>query len=91
MDTDTTLSEIKMWVENFVIERDWKQYHHPKELAISICLEASELLENFQWKEKQPVETIKQDEELMKNLQRELADVIIHAKQSATTSRSWDP
>jgi NTP pyrophosphatase (non-canonical NTP hydrolase) len=30
-------------------DRNWKQFHNPKDLAISISLEASELLENFQW------------------------------------------
>jgi len=30
-------------------ERNWKQYHNPKDLAISISIEAAELLENFQW------------------------------------------
>ena len=30
--------------------RDWRQFHHPKDLAISIALEAAELLEHFQWK-----------------------------------------
>ena len=30
-------------------ERGWKQYHNPKDLAISLSLEAAELLENFQW------------------------------------------
>lgn len=36
-------------VTNFRDERDWKQFHNPKDLAISINLEASELLEIFQW------------------------------------------
>lgn len=79
MDAETTLSDVKQWVEVFVEERDWKQYHHPKELAISLCLESAELLENFQWREKQPVEDIRNDSELMKELGRELADVIIYA------------
>lgn len=36
-------------VTNFRDERNWKQFHNPKDLAISICLEAAELLEVFQW------------------------------------------
>ena len=36
-------------VLKFRDERDWKQFHNPKDLAISICLEAAELLEVFQW------------------------------------------
>ena len=53
--------------------RDWKQFHNPKDLAISISLEAAELLECFQWsggdtavKEKQP------------QMQEELADVMVY-------------
>ena len=34
----------------FVKERNWEQFHNPKDLAISLSLEASELLELFQWK-----------------------------------------
>jgi NTP pyrophosphatase (non-canonical NTP hydrolase) len=37
-------------------ERDWKQFHNPKDLAISITLEAAELLEHFQWKRPAEVE-----------------------------------
>lgn len=36
-------------IKNFRDERDWSQFHNPKDLAISINLEASELLEIFQW------------------------------------------
>lgn len=36
-------------VTNFRDERNWKQFHNPKDLAISICLESAELLEVFQW------------------------------------------
>ena len=36
-------------VLKFRDDRDWKQFHNPKDLAISICLEAAELLEVFQW------------------------------------------
>ena len=36
-------------VLKFRDERNWKQFHNPKDLAISICLEAAELLEVFQW------------------------------------------
>ena len=36
-------------VLQFTEDRNWKQFHNPKDLAISICLEAAELLEVFQW------------------------------------------
>ena len=44
------LDHIKQKIRAFRDERDWMQFHNPKNLAISISLEASELLEHFQWK-----------------------------------------
>ncbi len=55
-------------------KRNWKQFHNPKDLAISIALEAGELLENFQWKTSE--EAIKEKAEEIKE---ELADVLIYA------------
>ncbi|NQX62897.1 nucleotide pyrophosphohydrolase [Paenibacillus qinlingensis] len=55
-------------------ERDWKQFHNAKDLAISLTLEASELLENFQWKESG--EAVDRNKE---QIQDELADVLIYA------------
>lgn len=55
-------------------ERDWKQYHNPKDLAISLSLEASELLELFQWKSSE--EAVEKNRDKMK---AELADVIVYA------------
>jgi NTP pyrophosphatase (non-canonical NTP hydrolase) len=54
--------------------RDWKQFHNPKDLAISLSLEASELLEHFQWKNKEEIEAyIISDKE---HIADELADVL---------------
>lgn len=47
------MSEIKKLTDlvlAFREERDWKQFHNPKDCAISLSLEASEVLEHFQWK-----------------------------------------
>ncbi|SEC00334.1 nucleotide pyrophosphohydrolase [Paenibacillus sp. GP183] len=54
--------------------RDWKQFHNPKDLAISLSLEASELLENFQWKDSKTALIENMDE-----IKNELADVLIYA------------
>ena len=58
----------------FVEERNWKQFHNPKDLALSLSLEASELLELFQWKTSE--EAVAKNREKMKD---ELADVIVYA------------
>lgn len=55
-------------------ERDWKQFHNPKDLAISICLEAAELLENFQWTGN---ETDVPEKKV--SIVEELADVLIYS------------
>jgi len=48
-DTGTSISELKQLVAKFISDRDWHKYHTPKNIAVSVVLEASELLEHFQW------------------------------------------
>jgi NTP pyrophosphatase (non-canonical NTP hydrolase) len=55
-------------------ERNWKQFHNPKDLAISINLEAAELLENFQW----TGSDTEVSAEKLENVSEELADVVIY-------------
>lgn len=64
-------------VLKFRDERDWKQFHNPKDLAISISLEAAELLEHFQWKTASEVEALLQDEANRRRVGQEMADVLI--------------
>lgn len=69
-DFDSLIEE----VIEFRDERNWEQFHNPKDLAISLSLEASELLENFQWKTSKQALTDNMD-----NVTDELADVVIYA------------
>jgi len=55
------IEEHQRRVIGFRDARDWAQYHNPKDLAISVSLEAAELLEIFQWKDPQEVEACKSD------------------------------
>lgn len=61
-------------VNKFRDERDWRQFHNEKDLAISISLEASELLELFQWKSAEEVK-----ESNIERIKEELADVLIYS------------
>lgn len=61
-------------INQFRDERDWRQFHNEKDLAISISLEASELLELFQWKS--PAEVTEKNRE---RIAEELADVLIYS------------
>lgn len=63
-------------IVSFRDARNWKQFHNPKDLAISISLEASELLEVFQWSGSDV--SASSDKKLMK-IKEELADVLIYS------------
>lgn len=65
-------------ITQFRDERGWLPYHNEKDLAISISLEANELLENFQWKSSE--EALESSAE---NIKEEMADVLIYLLQLA--------
>ena len=67
--TEETINQIL----KFRDDRDWKQFHNPKDLAISISLEAAELLEAFQWSGSDVSGEVKKD-----MIKEELADVLIY-------------
>jgi NTP pyrophosphatase (non-canonical NTP hydrolase) len=71
------MDELVRAVLAFRDDRDWKQFHNPKDLAISIMLEAAELLEHFQWKHAGEVEALLAKEENRRKLGEEMADVLI--------------
>src|SRR5438046_4858827 len=48
-DATTTLADLRDLVRHFVEERDWRQFHSPKNLSMSLAIEAAELMEHFQW------------------------------------------
>lgn len=58
---------------SFQEERDWRQFHNPKDLAVSISIEAAELLEVFQWSG-----TDTSCEDRVSKMREELADVLIY-------------
>jgi len=70
-DAQTTLQELRAEVYQFNSDRDWHQFHTPKNLTVSIAVEAAELLEHFQWADEPPAERRPQVAE-------ELADVVIY-------------
>lgn len=72
------IEQLKEKLRDFVDERNWNKYHHPKELAISIAIEAAELLEIFQWDEKADIQDIKTDAETMNKIKEEIADVMMY-------------
>lgn len=49
LDETTTVGALREAMRRFVAARDWEEYHTPKNLAMSIAIEAAELMEHFQW------------------------------------------
>ena len=78
-DGETLVSELKEIVQNFVQARLWEKYHNPKDLAESICIEAAELLELFQWRNFEEVQELIQKDKFKANIAEELADIIIYS------------
>lgn len=60
----------------FVDEREWDAFHNPKDLALSLSVEAGELLELFQWRDPKPQEMTAEERE---RVAEELADVVMYA------------
>jgi NTP pyrophosphatase (non-canonical NTP hydrolase) len=61
-------------IVEFRDRRDWKQFHNPKDLSLSLVLEATEVMEHFQWKNPEEIE--KYIKENKKEIADELADVL---------------
>lgn len=53
---DQRIEQLTKKIRLFCKARDWEQFHNPKDLALSLTLEAAEVLEHFQWKNKEEIE-----------------------------------
>lgn len=74
MDSKTTINELKDKVRAFCEERDWDQYHNPKDLAIGISTEANELLDIFRFKSEEQMKAIMDNSDKRSHVEEELAD-----------------
>jgi len=82
-DSSTTVAEIKTRVLAFARERDWEQFHAPKNLSMALAAEAGELMEHFLWATPEASRTIAQDAAKKQKIEEELADVVIYALEFA--------
>lgn len=74
-----TLSDLQARVNNFVDERNWRPFHNPKNLALSIAIESAELMEHFQWLTIEQIGERLDDPIKRAEVAAELADVLIYA------------
>ncbi len=74
-DQTTTIADLRAAVQRFVDERDWAQFHNPKNLSMAIAIEAAELMEHFQWLRSDELDAVKQDRQKMAEIREEIADI----------------
>jgi NTP pyrophosphatase (non-canonical NTP hydrolase) len=78
-DHNTTLAELRELVRQFVAARDWQQFHTPKNLSMSLAIEAAELMEHFQWLTPEQSRAIAGKPDRLAQVGEELADVVCYA------------
>lgn len=76
-DGDTTIAYLREQVRAFVHERDWEQFHNPKDLAGAIAIEAAELMEVFLWMSGAQAAEAACQPGTRRRIEEELADVLI--------------
>jgi len=76
-DKQVTIHELKERMATFVRERDWQQFHSPKNLSMSIAIEAAELMEHFQWLTAEQSQQLKR--EALQEIGEELADIVLYS------------
>ena len=78
MDKETTVADLREIVRQFVSERDWQQFHAPKNLSMALSIEASELMEHFQWLTVEDSRAIHRDAEVISEVADEMSDVMCY-------------
>lgn len=74
MNDSSNLKDLQAAIRDFVDARDWKKFHNPKDLAMSLVLESTELMELFQWKNSEEVDEYARNN--INEISDELADVL---------------
>ena len=75
------LDQLKTRLRQFAEERDWDQFHSPKNLSMALIAEAAELVEHFQWLTEEQSASLSPDK--LKKVEEELADILIYLVRSA--------
>jgi len=72
------VKEIQNTLAKFADDRDWNQYHSPKNLSMALAVEAAELMEIFQWLKEEESRSITKDSDRMTHIAEEIADIQIY-------------
>jgi dCTP diphosphatase len=85
-DSSTTVNELKSLVLAFARERDWEQFHAPKNLSMALAAEAGELMEHFLWASPEESRAVALDAAKKAKIGEELADIVIYALEFANAT-----
>ncbi len=75
-DTTTTVDELRREIAAFIHERDWEQFHDPKNLSMAIATEAAELMEHFRWAKNEASHDLVKAPSTQHAIAEELADIL---------------
>lgn len=78
-DKSTTVDQLKQLVEEFISDRQWEQFHSPKNLSMALAIEAAELMDLFKWQTSEEAWEAMGDADVRQNASDELADVLVYA------------
>jgi NTP pyrophosphatase (non-canonical NTP hydrolase) len=84
-DDATTVQQIRELVDQFVSARNWHRFHNPKNLAMSLAIEAGELMEHFQWLTLEQAGDVQGDARRKHDVGEELADCLAYVLAMANT------
>jgi dCTP diphosphatase len=70
------IAELATWLRRFAADRDWEQFHSPKNIAMALSVEVAEIVEHFQWLTQQQSRDLTQSER--EKVELELADALIY-------------
>lgn len=75
-DHTATVSQLREWVVKFRDERNWEQFHNPKDLVSAISIEVAELAELFLWRTNQETQQDLLNAEFRKSMEEEMSDIL---------------
>lgn len=77
-DEETAIGSLREVVRGFVEERDWRQFHTPKNISMAMAIECAELMEHFQWIDGDQSRGVANEPEKLRAVEEELADVLCY-------------
>jgi len=85
-DATTTIAELKTRVLAFAREREWVQFHSPKNLSMALAAETGELMEHFLWADAAASQARCREPERRRKIEEEIADVVIYSLEFANVA-----